>query len=172
MIEIILNTCFKGPYISLSNLKNIYKKSNFDLKKYRDHDLENRQRDRHTNLVLLFTLHSRIKPYKEAHHCFGSPFKVTQKKKQRKLNQQKKQRTKMGRRNREYINDDTSSSSSSLSEALIFATLCIIGLPVDVHVQDGSVYTGIFHTACVEEEYGMSFKLCFPFHFLESFSGF
>ncbi|XP_050246943.1 polyadenylate-binding protein-interacting protein 4 [Quercus robur] len=64
----------------------------------------------------------------------------------------------MGRRNREYINDDTSSSSSSLSEALIFATLCIIGLPVDVHVQDGSVYTGIFHTACVEEEYGIVLK--------------
>ncbi|KAL4636496.1 hypothetical protein ACB092_03G013200 [Castanea dentata] len=78
----------------------------------------------------------------------------------------------MGRRNREYINYDTSSSSSSLSEALIFATvmsqdhvepngnhvqsnatLCIIGLPVDVHVKDSSVYTGIFHTACVEEEY-------------------
>lgn len=64
----------------------------------------------------------------------------------------------MGRRNREYINDDTSSSSSSLSEALIFATLCIIGLPVDVHVRDGSVYTGIFHTACVEEEYGIVLK--------------
>lgn len=71
----------------------------------------------------------------------------------------------MGCRNREFLNDDTSSSSSSssLSEALIFATLCIIGLPVDVHVKDGSVYTGIFHTACVEEEYGMSFKLCSHF---------
>lgn len=66
----------------------------------------------------------------------------------------------MGCRNREFLNEDTSSSSSSssLSEALIFATLCIIGLPVDVHVKDGSIYTGIFHTACVEEEYGIVLK--------------
>ncbi|KAE8125569.1 hypothetical protein FH972_020355 [Carpinus fangiana] len=62
----------------------------------------------------------------------------------------------MGCRNREFLNEET--SSSSLSEALIFATLCIIGLPVDVHVKDGSVYSGIFHTASVEDEYGIVLK--------------
>ncbi|KAB1209285.1 Polyadenylate-binding protein-interacting protein 3 [Morella rubra] len=67
--------------------------------------------------------------------------------------------------NRELLNNETSysspSSSSSLSEALIFATVCIIGLPIDVHVKDGSVYSGLLHTACVEDEYGISSKLAF-----------
>ncbi|XP_050370957.1 polyadenylate-binding protein-interacting protein 4 isoform X2 [Argentina anserina] len=68
----------------------------------------------------------------------------------------------MGCRNRELTEDgalsSSSSSSSSLSEALLFATMCIIGLPVDVHVRDGSVYSGIFHTASVENEYGIVLK--------------
>ncbi|BBH01974.1 hypothetical protein Prudu_012400 [Prunus dulcis] len=54
--------------------------------------------------------------------------------------------------------DDETVSSSSLSEALLFATMCIIGLPVDVHVKDGSVYSGIFYTASVENEYGIVLK--------------
>lgn len=62
----------------------------------------------------------------------------------------------MGCRDREFLNDETySSSPSSLSEVLIFATMCIIGLPVDVHVKDGSVYSGLFHTSSVEDDYGM-----------------
>ncbi|KAI8025294.1 Polyadenylate-binding protein-interacting protein 4 [Camellia lanceoleosa] len=36
--------------------------------------------------------------------------------------------------------------------------MCIIGLPVDVHVKDSSVYSGIFHTACVENDYGIVLK--------------
>ncbi|KAM1041728.1 hypothetical protein TB2_030423 [Malus domestica] len=66
----------------------------------------------------------------------------------------------MGFRNRDFTDDETisSSSSSSLSEALLFATMCIIGLPVDVHVKDGSVYSGIFYTASVETEYGIVLK--------------
>ncbi|XP_022753139.1 uncharacterized protein LOC111301602 isoform X6 [Durio zibethinus] len=40
-----------------------------------------------------------------------------------------------------------------MNEALLFATMCIIGLPVDVHLKDGSVYSGIFYTASVEKEY-------------------
>nr|XP_017186172.2 uncharacterized protein LOC103428837 isoform X2 [Malus domestica] len=66
----------------------------------------------------------------------------------------------MGCRNRDFTDDETvsSSSSSSLSEALLFATMCIIGLPVDVHVKDGSVYSGIFYTASVETEYGIVLK--------------
>ncbi|XWS51880.1 hypothetical protein CRYUN_Cryun11dG0019800 [Craigia yunnanensis] len=46
----------------------------------------------------------------------------------------------------------------SMNEALLFATICIIGLPVDVHLKDGSVYSGIFHTASVEKEYGIVLK--------------
>lgn len=60
----------------------------------------------------------------------------------------------MAYKNRVEEETTLSPSSSSLSEALLFATMCIIGLPVDVHVKDGSVYSGIFYTACVEKDYG------------------
>lgn len=63
----------------------------------------------------------------------------------------------MGCRNR-VVSDDGSSVSGSLSEALLFTTLCIIGLPVEVQVKDGSVYCGIFHTACTEKDYGIVLK--------------
>ncbi|CAI0437184.1 unnamed protein product [Linum tenue] len=45
-----------------------------------------------------------------------------------------------------------------VSDALLIATMCIIGLPVDVHVRDGSVYSGIFHTAYGDKEYGVVLK--------------
>ncbi|KAL1146968.1 hypothetical protein V6Z11_A10G022200 [Gossypium hirsutum] len=41
-----------------------------------------------------------------------------------------------------------------MNEALLLATMYILGLPVDVHLTDGSVYAGIFHTAAVEKEFG------------------
>lgn len=66
-------------------------------------------------------------------------------------------RTKMGCKNRE-LPDDEGTASSSMRDALLFTTMCIIGLPVDVFVKDGSVYTGIFHTACVENGYGVVLK--------------
>ncbi|XVF03885.1 hypothetical protein REPUB_Repub05bG0031700 [Reevesia pubescens] len=46
----------------------------------------------------------------------------------------------------------------SINEALLFATMCIIDLPVDVHLKDGTVFSGIFHTASVEKEYGIVLK--------------
>ncbi|KAM7250895.1 hypothetical protein ACFE04_022778 [Oxalis oulophora] len=52
----------------------------------------------------------------------------------------------------------SSSSTSVLSEALLFATMCIIGLPVDALLKDGSVYSGIFHTASVHHQYGIVLK--------------
>lgn len=68
----------------------------------------------------------------------------------------------MGCRNRDSLTEDHTSSSSSsnasLSEALLFTTMCIVGLPVDVHVKDGSVYSGIFHTASVHADYGIVLK--------------
>ncbi|TYI31809.1 hypothetical protein ES332_A04G011400v1 [Gossypium tomentosum] len=41
-----------------------------------------------------------------------------------------------------------------MNEALLLATMYILGLPVDMHLTDGSVYSGIFHTAAVEKEFG------------------
>ncbi|XP_014626343.1 ataxin-2 homolog isoform X1 [Glycine max] len=68
----------------------------------------------------------------------------------------------MGCRNRDSITENhtssSSSSSDSLSEALLFTTMCIVGHPVDVHVKDGSVYSGIFHTASVHADYGIVLK--------------
>lgn len=49
---------------------------------------------------------------------------------------------------------ESSTAASPLSNALLFATLCIVGLPVDVLVKDGSVYSGVFHTACLQDGYG------------------
>ncbi|KAF7112255.1 hypothetical protein RHSIM_RhsimUnG0251100 [Rhododendron simsii] len=64
----------------------------------------------------------------------------------------------MGYRNREFLGQESSAVPSSLNDALLFTTMCIIGLPVDVHVKDGSIYSGIFHTACVENDYGIVLK--------------
>lgn len=64
----------------------------------------------------------------------------------------------MGYKNRTEQETTHSNNSSSLSEALLFATMCIIGLPVDVYVKDGSVYSGIFYTASVEKDYGIVLK--------------
>ncbi|KAK7333520.1 hypothetical protein VNO80_30295 [Phaseolus coccineus] len=65
----------------------------------------------------------------------------------------------MGCRNRDSLADNHSSpSSDSLSEALLFTTMCIVGLPVDVHVKDGSVYSGIFHTTSAHADYGIVLK--------------
>ncbi|XP_010545863.1 PREDICTED: uncharacterized protein LOC104818102 [Tarenaya hassleriana] len=55
-------------------------------------------------------------------------------------------------------NSRSSLSSSSLNEALLFATMCIVGLQVHVHVKDGSVYSGIFYTASVENGFGVVLK--------------
>ncbi|KAL9319792.1 hypothetical protein ACSQ67_011631 [Phaseolus vulgaris] len=65
----------------------------------------------------------------------------------------------MGCRNRDSLAENHSSPScDSLSEALLFTTLCIVGLPVDVHVKDGSVYSGIFHTTSAHADYGIVLK--------------
>ncbi|XP_073280758.1 uncharacterized protein [Primulina huaijiensis] len=50
------------------------------------------------------------------------------------------------------------SSSVVVSDSVLFATMCIIGMPVDVHVRDGSVYSGIFYTACVDRDYAVVLK--------------
>ncbi|KAJ4837431.1 hypothetical protein Tsubulata_012764 [Turnera subulata] len=57
-----------------------------------------------------------------------------------------------------YKNRAETETEACLSEALLFATMCIIGLPVEVHVRDGSVYSGTFHTASVGDDYGIVLK--------------
>ncbi|KAI3971993.1 hypothetical protein MKX01_030194 [Papaver californicum] len=56
------------------------------------------------------------------------------------------------------LSEEISIMSSSLSDALLFTTMCMIGLEVEVQVKDGSVYSGIFHTASVENDYGVVLK--------------
>ncbi|CAA0811275.1 Unknown protein [Striga hermonthica] len=46
----------------------------------------------------------------------------------------------------------------SISDALLLTTMCIIGMPVDVHAIDGSVYSGTLHTAWVDKEYAIVLK--------------
>ena len=45
-------------------------------------------------------------------------------------------------------------AAPSLAEALLLATVCMVGLPVEVQVRDGSAYAGVLHTACVDDGYG------------------
>jgi len=75
-------------------------------------------------------------------------------------------KSEMGCRNRDsFAENHSSPSCDSLSEALLFTTMCIVGLPVDVHVKDGSVYSGIFHTTSAHADYG---PLLLPLSFLSS----
>lgn len=62
-------------------------------------------------------------------------------------------------RNRGF-SEDESAISASLSDVLLFTTMCIVGHPVDVYVKDGSIYSGTFHTACVDKEYGRFLHTC------------
>ncbi|MCD7470291.1 hypothetical protein HAX54_010025 [Datura stramonium] len=47
---------------------------------------------------------------------------------------------------------------ATVRDALLFTTMCIIGLPVDVYIKDGAVYSGVFHTACVDDDYAIVLK--------------
>lgn len=73
---------------------------------------------------------------------------------------------KMGRMT-EFTQDQTA-TSSLLGESLLLTTMSIIGLPVEVHIIDGSIFSGIFHTASVENGYGL-FLPFLMFFFTESY---
>ncbi|KAJ1272872.1 hypothetical protein BS78_06G236000 [Paspalum vaginatum] len=49
-------------------------------------------------------------------------------------------------------------AAPSLAEALLLATVCMVGLPVEVQVRDGSAYAGVLHTASVDAGYGVVLK--------------
>ncbi|KAI0507510.1 hypothetical protein KFK09_013635 [Dendrobium nobile] len=46
----------------------------------------------------------------------------------------------------------------TFGDALLLATFCAVGLAVEVQVKDGSVYAGVFHTASLDEGYGIVLK--------------
>lgn len=64
----------------------------------------------------------------------------------------------MGRKNGGFWPEEQNGASTSVSDALISTTMSLIGFPVDVHVRDGSIYSGTFHTASIEDAYGIVLK--------------
>ncbi|CAN8273744.1 unnamed protein product [Cochlearia groenlandica] len=54
--------------------------------------------------------------------------------------------------------EDEDSSSSSLNESMLKATMCMIESKVHVHVNDGSVFSGIFYTASFDDGFGIVLK--------------
>ncbi|XP_051218737.1 uncharacterized protein [Lolium perenne] len=46
----------------------------------------------------------------------------------------------------------------AVCEALLLATVCMVGLPVEVQVRDGSAYAGVFHAASLDAGYGVVLK--------------
>ncbi|KAK6785590.1 hypothetical protein RDI58_019045 [Solanum bulbocastanum] len=57
-----------------------------------------------------------------------------------------------------FMPEEENGVGATLRDALLFTTMCITGLPVDVYIKDGAVYSGIFHTACVDDEYAIVLK--------------
>ena len=53
----------------------------------------------------------------------------------------------------------TGGYGSSSRDRLVYLTTCLIGHPVEVHVENGSIYTGIFHATGAEKDFGMVFYL-------------
>ncbi|XP_071905390.1 uncharacterized protein [Coffea arabica] len=64
----------------------------------------------------------------------------------------------MGRKNGGLLPEEQNGASTSANNALVFITMSIIGFPVDVHVKDGSIYSGTFHTASIDDAYGIVLK--------------
>jgi hypothetical protein len=56
-------------------------------------------------------------------------------------------------------------AAPSIADALLLATVCMVGLPVEVRVRDGSAYAGVLHTACVDAGYGERSDLSLSPHF-------
>ncbi|XP_039019674.1 polyadenylate-binding protein-interacting protein 3-like [Hibiscus syriacus] len=48
---------------------------------------------------------------------------------------------------------------SSSRDRLVFLTTCLIGHMVEVHVKNGSIYTGIFHATDAEKDFGIILKM-------------
>ncbi|KAI5059890.1 hypothetical protein GOP47_0024310 [Adiantum capillus-veneris] len=46
-----------------------------------------------------------------------------------------------------------------LNQHLLYLTACLIGQLVEVQVKNGSIYSGVFHTASAEKDYGVVLKI-------------
>ncbi|XWS20097.1 hypothetical protein CRYUN_Cryun31cG0071800 [Craigia yunnanensis] len=53
----------------------------------------------------------------------------------------------------------TGGYESSSHDRLVYLTTCLIGHPVEVHVKNGSIYSGIFHATDAEKEFGIILKM-------------
>ncbi|GMJ14227.1 CTC-interacting domain 4 [Hibiscus trionum] len=53
----------------------------------------------------------------------------------------------------------TGGSESSSRDRLVYLTTCLIGHTVEVHVKNGSIYTGIFHATDAEKDFGIILKM-------------
>ena len=51
----------------------------------------------------------------------------------------------------------TGGYESSSRDRLVYLITCLIGHLVEVHVNNGSIYTGIFHATDAEKDFGMVF---------------
>lgn len=67
----------------------------------------------------------------------------------------------------EISRSSSRSSSSILNEALLIdSAMCIIGLQVHVHIKDGSIFSGIFYTISLENEFSTFPLRFYGFFFL------
>ncbi|XVF27020.1 hypothetical protein REPUB_Repub14bG0070500 [Reevesia pubescens] len=53
----------------------------------------------------------------------------------------------------------TGGYESSSRDRLVYLTTCLIGHPVEVHVKNGSIYSGIFHATDAENDFGIILKM-------------
>ncbi|CAH8359925.1 unnamed protein product [Eruca vesicaria subsp. sativa] len=56
-------------------------------------------------------------------------------------------------------NGEAGSLKGHLGDGLVYLTTCKIGHTVEVHLKNGSVYSGIFHAADVEKDFGIILKM-------------
>ncbi|XP_010487187.1 PREDICTED: polyadenylate-binding protein-interacting protein 4-like [Camelina sativa] len=57
------------------------------------------------------------------------------------------------------FNGEAGSLKRLSNDRLVYLTTCKIGHPVEVHLKNGSMYSGIFHAADVEKDYGIILKM-------------
>ncbi|XVE51889.1 hypothetical protein DITRI_Ditri02bG0077200 [Diplodiscus trichospermus] len=53
----------------------------------------------------------------------------------------------------------TGGYESASHDRLVYVTTCLIGHPVEVHVKNGSIFTGIFHATDAEKDFGIILKM-------------
>eukprot|EP00741_Cyanophora_paradoxa_P006007 tig00000970_g5825.t1 len=58
-----------------------------------------------------------------------------------------------------FLERETMRQEKHLHERLVFITTSLIGLEVEAHVKNGTVYDGIFHGAAMDKEYGVVLKM-------------